>query len=132
MHALWDGLLGGAVVEADLTQRAADIKNLPGYQQLGEELKKRAEPYNLATWLAESREAALQYAYTSEVLRPLEVAFKAPVHELMPLNFSPTYSSEPANWLAPRCRSRISSGGGLVGRADRSKFPSTGTGRRDR
>lgn len=101
MHALWDGLLGGAVVEDDIDRRATEIKNLPGYQQLGEELKRRAQPYSLATWLAESREAALQYAYTSEVLRPLDVAFKAEVHELMPLNFSPTYM-ERAGELAKR------------------------------
>ena len=77
MHALWDGLLGGRFNEGTMHRRVADLQAKSDYHAAGEAAVSRPSGLDPLTWLAESREASVQYAYTREVLGPIEAFMKA-------------------------------------------------------
>lgn len=76
MHALWDGLLGGRFNEGTMNRRVAGIQAKSDYETVGEAAVSRPSGLDPLTWLAESREASVQYAYTREVLGPVEALMK--------------------------------------------------------
>jgi len=76
MHALWDGLLGGRFNEGTMNRRVAGIQAKSDYQTAGKAAVSRPNGLDPLTWLAESREASVQYAYTREVLGPVEALMK--------------------------------------------------------
>ena len=76
LHALWDGLLGGNYNEGAVKRRVDSLEGQPEYQALGEAALAKPNALDPLTWLAESREAARKYAYTHEVLGPVEAVIK--------------------------------------------------------
>jgi len=76
MHALWDGLLGGAFNEGTMNRRVQEIRADSDYAAIGSAAVSRPDGMNPLTWLAESRTAATEYVYTREVLGPVDAIMK--------------------------------------------------------
>lgn len=70
MHALWDGLLGGAYSEGAMNRRVKEIADSAEIETAN------ADALDPLVWLAESREAAIAHAYTHEVMGPIEATMK--------------------------------------------------------
>jgi hypothetical protein len=97
MHALWDGLLGNNYSEGVLNRRVKWINSKPDYEALGKAALAKDKPLDPLTWLAESREASKEFAYTPEVLGPVKAAMESKLTELAPINFSEAYLKRAGN-----------------------------------
>ncbi len=76
MHALWDSLLGAEYDEAAIAQSVLAINDDPRYAKFGRKSLEDASALHPLWWLGESRALAKEFAYSHEVLGPLEVARK--------------------------------------------------------
>ncbi len=97
MHALWDGLLGNNYSEGVLNRRVKWISGKPDYEASGKAALAKDNPLDPLTWLAESREASKEFAYTPEVLGPVKAAMESGTKELAPINFSEAYLQRAGN-----------------------------------
>lgn len=96
MHALWDGLLGGNYNEGAVRRRVELIEGKPEYTALGKAALAKPNALDPLTWLAESREASREYAYTHEVLGPVTAVMEE--HgELPKIYFSEAYLRQAGN-----------------------------------
>lgn len=96
MHALWDGLLGGRYNEGAINRRLRSITSHRDYLDIATDAVSVPQALEPLTWLEESREASRQYAYTPEVLGPVQAAMKANI-ELPRISFSEDYLTRAGN-----------------------------------
>ncbi|BBO33632.1 S1/P1 nuclease [Lacipirellula parvula] len=89
MHALWDGLLGGRYSEGTLDRRVKEIA-APEFAVAGNAAMAAENPLEPLVWLAESRSAAVDHAYTHEVLGPVKATMEEG-GELPEIYFSEAY-----------------------------------------
>ncbi|WP_428308491.1 S1/P1 nuclease [Lacipirellula sp.] len=89
MHALWDGLLGGGYSEGALDRRVKEIA-APEFAVASEAAMTVQDPLKPLVWLAESRTAAVDHAYTHEVLGPVKATMEEG-GELLEIYFSDAY-----------------------------------------
>lgn len=89
LHALWDGLLEKRFQRADvwrLKQKISGVMFAAMYDV--HDLPETLAP---ETWLAESRNFARKYVYTSEVMDPITVAMRGRSTEIQTINLSEEY-----------------------------------------
>jgi hypothetical protein len=91
MHALWDGLLGRNASAGDVQRRVVEITSEPTNTLAGLYAVDGPEDLDPATWLSESRAAAVLYVYSPQVIDAVNAVERGLVTEFTTLTVPDDY-----------------------------------------
>ena len=91
MHALWDQLLGDEFAQRTNRRRFAEITSSPQLTEIGRIAVSIPGGLDPLVWLGESRKAAIEHVYTSEVLDPMNIVARGIAEKPEVLELSESY-----------------------------------------
>lgn len=76
MHSLWDGMLGSKFDWTDIRRRTVEIKSDESVLAAADAIMEKNKGMDTASWIVESRSAAMEAVYTKDVLGAVESAMQ--------------------------------------------------------
>lgn len=110
LHAVWDRLLGRKARPGDVRRRVAEIGADPALVLAGLQAVDEREDMDPKHWMQESRQAALRYVYTPEVLRAVTANERGLTDRVETLTLSAEYlqnAGRVARYRAAQAASRL-------------------------
>ena len=91
MHWVWDDLLGRRFNQDAVHQCVTEVTRQEELQRIGLRAARHPRGLDPLIWLQESRESAVRYVYTADVLRAVTLVSRKLTNEVQPIGLSTNY-----------------------------------------